>query len=129
MKKLVICLSIICAIMVSIGKIAYADEFGDAMQRAFQELKQQNLAYYKNIGNCTPGSYQDGMLVIQGQNGGYCIIKQYMKVNNQKHPYKECKMPMNEARAYAQEKINELENDGFSYNSSTDKLNNYCTHL
>lgn len=129
MKKLLISLGIICAITVSVGKTAFADEFADAMQQAFQEFTQQSLAYYKNIENCTSGSYQDGLFIIEGQSGGYCHIKQYMLINNQKYPHLTCEVPMNEARAYAQEKISELENGGFSYNSSTDKLNSYCTQI
>ena len=124
--KFAIYLILICILSVNIAEKSFANEYYQAMQQAFQQIKNESMSYYRSIENCTPSTHQDGMFVIEGQNGGYCNIKQYMIVGSQKHPYQNCKMPMNEAKAYAQEKIRELENGAFNYDSSNDKLNNYC---
>ena len=108
---------------------AFADDFSNAMKQMFEQIKQESIPYYKNLENCTPFSYQNGMQVIEGQNGSYCYMKTYMMVNDQKYPFTECKIPMNVVKSYAQEKINELEQGSFSFDSSNDKLNSYCTNV
>ena len=127
--KLLISLSIICVVTLTIGKTAFADDFGAAMQLAFEEFRKESLNYYQNLENCKPGSYSDNLFVIEGQSGGYCNIKQYMLINNQRYPHLTCKPPMNEVKSYAREKITELNKGGFSYNSATDKLLKYCTQV
>ena len=125
--KFIISLGLLCLIFTITSKYAFADDFGEAMQAAFQQFKQETMSFYTKLGNCSAYSNSDGLYIIEGQNGGYCNIKKYMLVNNQKYLYKDCKVPMNEIKIYAEEKINELENGGFNYDSSTDRLNHFCT--
>ena len=127
--KLLICLSIVCAITVISGKSALANEYSTAMQQAFQEFKKESLYYYKSLESCKPSSHSNNLFIIEGQRGGYCNIKQYMLINNQRHHYLTCKPPMNEVKSYAKEKIDELNRGVFNYNSATDKLLKHCTQV
>lgn len=127
--KFIISLGIFCLFFTITSKFALADDFSEAMKEAFQQFKKESLSFYTSLGNCTAYSTPDELYIIEGQSNGYCNIKQYMLVNNQRYQHLDCKVPINEVKVYAEEKINELENGDFSYNSSTDRLNQFCTPI
>ena len=127
--KFIIFLGIFCLFFTITSKFALADDFSEAMKEAFQQFKKESLSFYTSLGNCTAYSTPDELYIIEGQSNGYCNIKQYMLINNQRHHYLTCKPPMNEVKSYAKEKIDELNRGVFNYNSATDKLLKYCTQV
>lgn len=94
-----------------------------------KNAKIQMKKYLTSLGTCSPGSFEKGMTVIKGQRNNYCYIKQYIYVFDEKVPYRNCKMSMNEIRAYAREHIAMLDSGRFVYNSDTDKFERSCKFI
>ena len=131
-KKLVFCALLLFAIInFAQARDSKEEQAWKASGEVFIKTFNNEAIKMSNIyRNCTP--YNSNGVIIYGKSGNTCHYAMGTAIiNGKEKPFTDCKAPMSVMRSYADNMVKNLNNNSidFTYNSSTDLLNQYCKNI